>query len=223
MSKALRRPVGRPRANKQVPRQPAREDILAASAELFAEHGFKGTSTRMIAERVGIRQPSLFHHFSRKADILEALVDVGGQRILDYLDRIDFAADPRVQLYQLIAFDCHFLLTEPLGINKLMALPEVRNGPLGVSVDATRERILDAYRRLIAAGEQQGYFLVQDLDVVTHTVFGMGESVWSWCAGGVDDPQATACIIADMALRTLLLDSARLPEVRESAEAIHNG
>ena len=66
---------GRPR--KQQPSRPgatAREEILDAAAELFTTQGYATTSTRSIAEAVGIRQSSLYHHFSTKDDILEVLL-----------------------------------------------------------------------------------------------------------------------------------------------------
>ncbi|MFD8382255.1 TetR/AcrR family transcriptional regulator [Streptomyces sp. NPDC059679] len=40
-----------------------RRRILTEAALLFRRHGYRGTSTRQIAEAVGIKQPSLFHHF----------------------------------------------------------------------------------------------------------------------------------------------------------------
>jgi AcrR family transcriptional regulator len=66
---------GRPR--KQQPSRPgatARDEILDAAAELFTTQGYATTSTRSIAEAVGIRQSSLYHHFKTKDDILEVLL-----------------------------------------------------------------------------------------------------------------------------------------------------
>ena len=74
---------GRPRS--QQPSRPgatARDEILDAAAELFTTHGFANTSTRSIADAVGIRQSSLYHHFKTKDDILEDLLEgtvLGGQ------------------------------------------------------------------------------------------------------------------------------------------------
>jgi AcrR family transcriptional regulator len=67
--------VGRPRAVPDAgsPLSP-REQILDAAAALFAEHGLSGTSTRAIAERVGIRQASLYYHFAGKDDLLVELL-----------------------------------------------------------------------------------------------------------------------------------------------------
>ena len=66
--------VGRPRANPNKTDQPATEAILAEARRLFRQNGFKGTSTREIAEAAGLRQPSLFHYFKNKNEIFRAVV-----------------------------------------------------------------------------------------------------------------------------------------------------
>lgn len=67
---------GRPRH--QPPSRPgatARDEILDAAAQLFTTKGFASTSTRSIADAVGIRQSSLYHHFKTKDDILQDLLE----------------------------------------------------------------------------------------------------------------------------------------------------
>lgn len=46
-----------------------REHILAEALRLFARHGMDHVTTRKIAEAVGIRQPSLYAHFSSRDEI----------------------------------------------------------------------------------------------------------------------------------------------------------
>jgi len=47
--------------------------ILAAAAELFAERGYKGTTTRAIAERAGVNEVTIFRRFQNKQGVLRAL------------------------------------------------------------------------------------------------------------------------------------------------------
>ena len=52
-----------------------REEILLTALSLAAEKGFGNVSMQMIAERVGIRKPSLYHHFASKEALFEALYE----------------------------------------------------------------------------------------------------------------------------------------------------
>lgn len=88
------------------PEEPAaRERILAAAEELFAEAGFDATPTSRIAERAGVPKGLVHYYFKRKPDLLSALVE----RLPE--DRIDPAAvvvpgDVAASLHRLIdAFD----------------------------------------------------------------------------------------------------------------------
>lgn len=51
-----------------------REQILAAAVELFGEVGYRGTSLRDIAQRVGITHPGLLYHFNSKQELLSAVL-----------------------------------------------------------------------------------------------------------------------------------------------------
>ena len=69
-SAAVKRPVGRPRADGQDPGGDVKEQILVAAARRFSKDGYTATSTRQIASDVGLRQGSLSHYFKRKEDML---------------------------------------------------------------------------------------------------------------------------------------------------------
>jgi len=53
----------------------ARERILTAAEELFAESGFDATPTSRIAERASVPKGLVHYYFRRKADLLTALVE----------------------------------------------------------------------------------------------------------------------------------------------------
>ena len=52
-----------------------KDKILDEALTLFAENGYDGTGVEQIAEKVGIKAPSLYKHFKGKEDILNALID----------------------------------------------------------------------------------------------------------------------------------------------------
>lgn len=51
------------------------ERILDAAEDLFAEKGYAATSLGDVADRVGIRSPSLYNHFRNKEALYEAVLE----------------------------------------------------------------------------------------------------------------------------------------------------
>ena len=56
------------------PRGFARERVLDAALDLFAEHGVNGTSLQMIADRLGVSKAAVYYQFHSKDDIVLAVV-----------------------------------------------------------------------------------------------------------------------------------------------------
>jgi AcrR family transcriptional regulator len=49
--------------------------ILAATRELYANKGSRGTTTREVAERAGVNEATLFRHFGTKGQLLTAMLE----------------------------------------------------------------------------------------------------------------------------------------------------
>ena len=62
--------------------------ILAAAEDLFAEKGFEGAPLRDVADRVGIRIPSLYNHFASKEALYGAVLERGLSPILEMLSKL---------------------------------------------------------------------------------------------------------------------------------------
>ncbi|WP_108519299.1 TetR/AcrR family transcriptional regulator C-terminal domain-containing protein [Bradyrhizobium algeriense] len=52
-----------------------RETVIAEALDLLDEVGFDAVSTRRLATRLGVEQPSLYWHFRRKTELLAAMAD----------------------------------------------------------------------------------------------------------------------------------------------------
>ena len=56
---------------------PRRKELVGIAARLFVEEGFERTTVRMLAQEMGIKSGSLFHHFHDKQEILFAVIEEG--------------------------------------------------------------------------------------------------------------------------------------------------
>ncbi|MGE2736833.1 TetR/AcrR family transcriptional regulator [Mycolicibacterium vaccae] len=147
---ALRTPTsGRPRLElRKRPGATARDEVLDAAAELFTTLGVAGTSTRQIADAVGIRQASLYHHFRTKDDILAALLSGTVMSSLTASRKLALRAEPpAVLLHALTLLDGRLLWDSPWNLGILYLLPEVRT-PRFDEFHRQRTELRDAYREL---------------------------------------------------------------------------
>jgi AcrR family transcriptional regulator len=71
------------------------ERILDAAEELFAMHGYAGTTLRDVANAVGLRTPSLYNHFASKDALYAAVLERGIAPVLAALSDAATTADER--------------------------------------------------------------------------------------------------------------------------------
>ncbi len=71
--------------------------IVETAIRLFAEKGFRGTTTREIAAACGVSEPVLYQHFTTKRDLFNAIIDRQARKdsgrfeqiLVPYLDKSD--------------------------------------------------------------------------------------------------------------------------------------
>ena len=64
-----------------------RDRIIAVALIEFAQHGFRGTSTRDVAKLAGVQHPLLNYHFSNKEGLWRAVLAATGGAFLDRFNR----------------------------------------------------------------------------------------------------------------------------------------
>ncbi|WP_084653808.1 TetR/AcrR family transcriptional regulator [Nocardia altamirensis] len=144
MSRPARYPVPSESRAVGLATHPRHAAIIVEATRLFAERGFAAVGVDEIGAAVGIAGPSVYHHFSGKADILRAAIARGDERLRTDLRRaIDEAADPRDGLVRLIASYSGFVFENPTLIQTLVA-------EAGHLPETDRRRAKAAHRSYIA-------------------------------------------------------------------------
>lgn len=118
---------GRPRSGVSLTGLGTREDILAASADLFCSKGFAGTSTHAIAARAGIKQASLYHYFrSKQAVLLELLLGTVTPSLEAASALTGYVQHPAAaRLWALCVSDVRLLSAGEHNVGSLYLLPEL--------------------------------------------------------------------------------------------------
>ncbi|GBG39473.1 TetR/AcrR family transcriptional regulator [Mycobacterium montefiorense] len=191
---------GRPRlVVSHRPELTARDEILDAAAELFTTVGYASTSTRRIAEAVGIRQASLYHYFTTKDDIIDALLAGTVDESLRLAKELLGEAGPGApRLHALVVGDTSQLCGSRWNLGALYLLPELRAGRFG-TFRRRRSALRARYRKLSGAvvAESNGPPETDDLP------FRLVESVINRRLDDGVCPPDHPWVIAESALRLL--------------------
>ena len=139
------------------------EQIVDAAAALFAREGYHAVGTRDIADELGIRGASLYHHYRSKEEILAAICRrVTAEPVEQTLPLLDDAGTPGSRLAALVRAHLHHLVRRRVeflvGLQELAALtPEHR-----AEVEEHRRHYQRRVRDTVAAGVRSGEFTVDD-------------------------------------------------------------
>lgn len=59
----------------RMPSDQRRAAIVNAAIKLFSQNGFRGTTTKQLAQEVGVSEPVLYMHFATKSDLYSAIIE----------------------------------------------------------------------------------------------------------------------------------------------------
>ncbi|MGB8414481.1 MAG: TetR/AcrR family transcriptional regulator [Candidatus Binatus sp.] len=91
-----------------------RDRALQAAQALFAERGYRGTSLRDIARRIGVRAPSLLHHFPSKQQLYLAVLDQMFESLDDAANAIVWRHEGRQErMRQAVGHTVDFIASHP--------------------------------------------------------------------------------------------------------------
>ena len=130
-----------------------RDRLLRTASRLFWENSFSGTTTRMLAEALGIQKASLYHHIKSKEDLLYEISIQSLDHIQNAVTAAATASDSEHRLAAIIAAHLETSLNER-DMHATM-LTELRSMSMDRRSDVLERR--DRYEQTIldAIGDEQ--------------------------------------------------------------------
>lgn len=157
-------------------------EIINTAADIFAERGYHGASTQDIADRVGIRQASLYYYIPSKDVALEQICMIGIGDMVEGAETIAEMKVPQVEMIRLIISRHLSAVYERRSFMRVF-LRERQNLP-----DASRRQVSrlarqyeEVVQRIIETGVKSGEFR-SDIDprLTTLTILGVCNSASGW-------------------------------------------
>lgn len=162
--------------------------ILEAATALFAERGYHAVGMRAIAEAVGIRTSSLYHHFASKQQLLAAIASDGNHAFVEAHAPIlegDGSPEDRLArvLRELIVYYWEHRLEREVGLRDLRELAGTEPAVYTLIGDDLR-RFQRGIENAVAEGAASGVFEVEDAKLTARAIVGMCLSVNDWFRPG---------------------------------------
>ena len=198
-----------PLSAKAVKYRRRQREIFDTAAAVFADKGYHGASTSDIADRLGIKQGSLYYYFRSKEEALEQVCLIGVQGFVQRIEKIaGTEADAPTKIRAVITGHLNAFATKPdyttVFLNDRQYLPRDR----GTDISAQSRRYERTLEAILASGSAVGE-LRADLDCRTAAlaILGTCNAVRLWpeigTAMGIDT-------VADT-IASLFIDGLRSP------------
>ncbi|MDT4915050.1 MAG: hypothetical protein QOC66_4178 [Pseudonocardiales bacterium] len=184
----------------------ARERVLDAAVELFAQQGYDGTSVTQVITRAGVAKGGFYHHFASKEALLyEVYGDLIGRQLegMDEILRRSLAPAEtlRALIHDLVSTTAASAGPALVFWREMNRLGDERTA----QYRQARRRYHDTVRRLVRDAQGAGEFAaVASADTVTFTIFGFVNELPLWYRPtGRKRPAQLADELADLVLAAL--------------------
>ncbi len=154
-----------------------RQQIVTVSAELFAQKGFNGTTTKEIADRAGVSEAIIFRHFPTKHVLYSAIIEhkarQNAERLKGRLKEAASRKDDRGFFLSLAQNMIDFHTNDPALMRLLMFSSLEGHEMSQMFFDSIASELKSLVLRYIRQRIQDGVFRHLDARVSTRAFIGM--------------------------------------------------
>ncbi len=169
----------------QLDNRSARDKILAAAVQLFAEYGYHASSMREIGRIAGIQAASIYYHYPSKQALLVEIIQVHMRQLNANLERII----SKPHSFQQCLFDAisnHIILHTTYKSEFFIIDTEIRalQSENRSKILALRDQYEGLVQKLLQEGIQQGVISQIDVKIASYAIIAMCTEVAQWFRPG---------------------------------------
>ncbi|HEY4277411.1 MAG TPA: TetR/AcrR family transcriptional regulator [Conexibacter sp.] len=182
-----------------------RADIIEAATKVFSERGYHAASMAEIAEALGMRKPSLYHHVRKKEDLLFAIHEQLVDELIDEtMGVLSSSETPAEKVRSVLRVALSFVARHRDGVTVFLQERSAVSGERWNELVVKRDFYEQMVSRIIAEGAATGAFVDVPPTLAAKAVLAMANWGYTWFQpDGPLSAEEVADAFATIALRGL--------------------
>jgi AcrR family transcriptional regulator len=158
-----------------------RADIIDAATKVFSLRGYHAASMTEIAEVLGMRKPSLYHHVRKKEDLLFAIHEQLIDELIEQTVSVVSASDsPAEKIREVLRVTMSFVARHRDGVTVFLQERRAVSGERWSELVVKRDFYERMVSRVIADGVQSGAFRRVPPEIAARAVLAMANWGYTW-------------------------------------------
>ncbi len=185
---------------------PVRADIIEAATRVFSRRGYHAASMVEIAEEVGMRKPSLYHHVRKKEDLLFAIHEQMIDELIEETTSVlATSQSPTEKIRGVLRVSMSFVARHRDGVTVFLQERRAVSGDRWSELVVKRDRYEKMVSRVIAEGVSSQEFVGVPPQIAARAVLAMANWGYTWFdPHGELSAEEVSDTFADIALQGLL-------------------
>ncbi len=157
------------------------EKLILETLKLFHERGFKATTMRDIAERVGIEAATVYNYVNSKQYLLDQFLFGMAERFYQGIIHIEQSTySPIEKIKAVVSLNIRLTVENPYKVGLLVSEWKHLQEPRRSEFLENRKAYEGKFRGIIKAGIESGDLRRMDLEVATFSVLSSIRWLFSW-------------------------------------------